>query len=154
MCELANVLGEVDAFGHKKLTGTAQYLAQAVNAKSGCKTRSVELSTLQRCGAHITSRVDITEAFQVGGAAVKAAFEGDSGKMVGLHRISSEPYQYITQLHDIRSIANFEKKVPREWITQDGTDVTQEFVAYMRPLIQAELTPIHVDGLPRHIYIK
>ena len=58
------------------------------------------------------------------------------------------------ELHDIHTIANFEKKVPGEWITPDGVGVTQEFLAYMRPLIQAELTPIYVDGLPRHIYIK
>ena len=98
--------------------------------------------------------VGITEAFQVGGAAAKAAFEGHSGEMVGLRRLSNDPYQCTTELHDIHTIANFEKKVPGEWITPDGVGVTQEFLAYMRPLIQAELTPIYVDGLPRHIYIK
>ena len=117
-------------------------------------THLIELSTLQRCSSHMASRVDITEAFQVGGAAAKAAFEGHSGEMVGLRRLSNDPYQCTTELHDIHTIANFEKKVPGEWITPDGVGVTQEFLAYMRPLIQAELTPIYVDGLPRHIYIK
>ncbi len=74
--------------------------------------------------------------------------------MVGLKRISNDPYQCTTELHDIHTIANFEKKVPDEWITPDGIGVTPEFLSYARPLIQAELTPIYVDGLPRHIYIK
>ena len=154
VCELADDVHAVDAFGHKALTGTARYLANVVARNLDTKTRCIELSTLQRCSSHMASRVDITEAFQVGGAAAKAAFEGHSGEMVGLRRLSNDPYQCTTELHDIHTIANFEKKVPGEWITPDGVGVTQEFLAYMRPLIQAELTPIYVDGLPRHIYIK
>ena len=154
VCELADDVHAVDAFGHKALTGTARYLANVVARNLDTKTRCIELSTLQRCAGHLTSRTDITEAYQVGGAAVKAAFEGVTGQMVALKRISNSPYQCTTELHDIHTIANFEKKVPGEWITPDGVGVTQEFLAYMRPLIQAELTPIYVDGLPRHIYIK
>ncbi|MBD5102498.1 MAG: 6-phosphofructokinase [Subdoligranulum sp.] len=154
VCELDGSEGAIDAFGHRALTGTARYLADLAQRNIGCKARAIELSTLQRCGGHVTSRVDITEAFQVGGAAAKAAFEGGTGMMVGLKRISNDPYQCTTELHDIHTIANFEKKVPDEWITPDGIGVTDEFLAYARPLIQAELTPIYVDGLPRHIYIK
>lgn len=153
VCELNDDVHSEDAFGHKSLTGTAHYLANRVAKELGCKARSIELSTLQRCGAHISSRVDVTEAFQVGGAAAKAAFEGHTGEMVAIRRISNDPYQYVTELHDIHDIANYEKKVPLEWITPDGTGVTAEFLAYVRPLIQAELTPIYVDGLPRHLYI-
>ena len=72
----------MDAFGHKQLQGTATYLANFLAAECGCKTRAVELSTLQRSASHMASRVDIDEAFMVGGAAVKAADEGDTGKMV------------------------------------------------------------------------
>lgn len=154
VCELDGSEGRIDAFGHRTLTGTARYLANLAQQNIDCKARAIELSTLQRCSGHLTSRVDITEAFQVGGAAVKAAFEGKTGMMVGLTRLSNDPYQCTTELHDIHTIANFEKKVPIEWITPDGIGVTQEFLAYVRPLIQAELTPIYVDGLPRHIYIQ
>ncbi len=154
VCELDGHEARTDAFGHHALTGTARYLADAATKQLGCRTRAIEFSTLQRCGSHITSRTDITEAFQVGGAAVKAAFEGHTGEMVGLTRISNDPYQYTTELHDVHTVANLEKKVPAEWITRDGVGVTQEFLAYVRPLIQAELTPIYVDGLPRHIYIR
>ena len=143
----------VDAFGHKSLTGTARYLANQVAAHLDTKTRSIELSTLQRCAAHMTSRTDITEAFQVGGAAAKAAFEGHTGEMIALKRLSNDPYQCTTEPHDIHEVANFEKKVPLEWVNADHTDMLPAFINYASPLIQAELTPVFINGLPRHIYI-
>ena len=115
------------------------------------RTRSVELSILQRCAGHLTSRTDITEAFQVGGAAAKAAFEGVTAKMVALKRLSNDPYQCTTELVDIDAVANYEKKVPVEWINEARTDMLPEFLAYARPLIQAELTPIYINGLTQHI---
>ena len=117
------------------------------------KTRCIELSTLQRCAGHLTSRTDITEAYQVGGAAAKAAFEGHTGEMVALDRISNAPYQCGTSLHPISEVANLEKKVPLEWVNADHTAMTDEFLAYALPLVQAELTPIYVEGLPHHIYL-
>ena len=138
----------VDAFGHKQLSGTAKYLADLVSEKFGCKSRAIELSTMQRCAGHLTSRVDITEAYQVGGSAVKAAFDGETGMMVTLKRESSDPYICTTGLYDVHKIANVEKKVPLEWITEDGTFVSKEMVNYIKPLIQAELTPIMITGQP------
>ncbi len=154
VCELAENLGNEDDFGHRILTGTGRFLANEISRRLGIKARGIELSTLQRCSSHVTSRVDITEAYRAGGAAVTAAYEGRTGQMVGFHRLSDHPYQCTTELSDIHSIANYEKKVPAEWITPDGFGVTEGFLSYARPLIQAELTPIYVDGLPRHIYIK
>ena len=142
----------VDAFGHKQLAGTARFLANKVAAEIGVKARAIEFATLQRCAAHMTSRTDITEAFNVGGAAVKAAFEDESGKVVVLKRISDDPYMCITETHDVHKIANIEKKVPLEWITDDDF-ITEDLIHYIRPLIQAELSPIMVDGLPRHLNI-
>ena len=153
VCELSNDAHFVDAFGHKSLTGTARYLSNCVAGALQTKTRSIELSTLQRCAAHMSSRTDITEAYQVGGAAAKAAFEGNTGKMVALERISNDPYQCTTKLVDIHLIANFEKKVPLEWVNAYHTDMTPEFLQYARPLIQSELTPVFIDGLPRHIHL-
>jgi 6-phosphofructokinase 1 len=151
--ELANHTEFVDSFGHKQLSGTARYLAELISEKYGCKTRPMELSSLQRCAGHLTSRVDITEAYQVGGSAVKAAFEGETGKMVILKRVSNDPYICTTDLYDIHKIANIEKKVPLEWITDDGTNVSDEFKNYIRPLIQAELTPVMITGQPRHLVL-
>ena len=149
--ELGEHTEYVDAFGHKLLSGTAKYLASLLSAKYGCKTRAIELSSLQRCAGHMTSRVDVTEAYQVGGSAVKAAFEGDTGKMITLDRVSNDPYICTTGLYDIHKIANIEKKVPLEWIINDGTYVSQEMINYIKPLVQAELTPIMINGQPRHI---
>ena len=152
VCELGNSVDFVDAFGHKQLSGTASYLASYIAGEIGCKTRAIELSTLQRSASHCSSRVDILEAYQVGGAAVKAADEGDSGKMVVLQRLSDDPYQCGTEVKDVHKIANDEKLVPREWVTEDGTYVTGEFISYVRPLIQGDVSPVMVDCIPRHLY--
>lgn len=153
VCELADDVHAVDAFGHKSLTGTARFLANTVAKRLDTKTRCIELSTLQRCAGHVTSRTDITEAYQVGGAAAKAAFEGHTGEMIALKRISNAPYQCTTELHPISEVANLEKKVPIEWINENHTNMTEDFISYALPLIQAELSPIYVEGLPHHIYL-
>ena len=151
--ELAQTSDYVDAFGHKQLSGTASYLAHVVAQEIGCKTRAVELSTLQRAASHCASRVDILEAYEVGGASMKAADEGDSGKMVVFVRTSDDPYQASTEVKDVHKIANDERLVPREWINKDGTWVTDAFLTYVRPLIQGDVAPIMVDGIPRHLYV-
>ena len=150
--DLDNSVEYVDAFGHKQLTGTARYLCNVVSTECGCKTRAIELSTLQRAASHCASRVDILEAYEVGGAAMKSADEGDSGKMVVIERLSDDPYQAGTEVKDVHKIANDERLVPREWISKDGTYVTNEFITYVRPLIQGDVGPIMVDGIPRHLY--
>ena len=154
VCELADHVDYVDAFGHKQLAGTARFLAAKVAEKYGVKTRAIELSSMQRCASHITARIDVTEAFNAGGAAVKAAFEGMSGQVITLKRVSEDPYMCITEPADVHFIANVEKKVPDEWITPDGTYVEDALIHYIRPLIQAEIAPLWVDGLPRHLILK
>ena len=152
LCDLVSTAGQLDAFGHKAiLSGTSRYLADLIHDNLGCKTRAIEFSTLQRCASHLSSRVDVSEAYQVGGAAVTAALAGESGKMASLKRLASRPDHSITEMIDINAVANFEKTVPLNWITPDGTHVTKEFYEYVRPLIQSELTPIYVNGTPRHV---
>lgn len=152
VCELGQSIDFVDPFGHKQLSGTANYLASYIAGEIGCKTRAIELSSLQRSASHCASRIDILEAYQVGGAAVKAADEGDSGKMVVIQRLSDDPYQSGTEVKDVHKIANDEKVVPREWVNKDGTYVTDEFITYVRPLIQGDVSPVMVDGIPRHLF--
>ena len=154
VCELSSHVDYVDAFGHKQLAGTARYLAGLIAQKYAVKTRAIELSSLQRCASHLQSRVDVTEAYNAGGAAVKAAFEGKSGQVIILQRISDDPYMCITESADVHFIANVEKKVPDEWITEDGTYVSKELIKYMSPLIQGEIAPLWVNGLPHHITLK
>lgn len=154
VCELSDNVQDVDSFGHKKLTGTARFLANECAKRLKTKTRAIELSTLQRCSGHLASRTDITEAYQVGGAAVLAAVSGQSGVAITLDRISDKPYQCKTGVVDVNKIANYEKKIPIEWINETHTDMEQAFLDYARPLIQAELPPFYVDGLPYHITLK
>ncbi|MDF2586727.1 MAG: 6-phosphofructokinase [Anaerocolumna sp.] len=154
VCELTDSAKYTDEFGHTMLTGAATYLANKAAGVLGCKTRAIELNTLQRCASHMASLVDITEAFQVGAAAVNAAFNGETGKMIILKRVSDNPYQCATDTFDIHKIANMEKKVPLTWIDREKDTVTNEFIEYVRPLIQEELTPIMIGGLPRHLNIK
>ena len=154
VCELGSSGDYVDAFGHKQLAGTATYLANFLAAECGCKTRAVELSTLQRSASHMASRVDIEEAFMVGGAAVKAADEGYIGNMVVIDRVSDDPYMASAGIYDVHRIANEEKLVPREWVNKEGNYVTKDFIDYVKPLIQGDVPPIMVDGIPRHLYLN
>lgn len=154
VCELSDDARYLDAFGHKSLTGTARYLSNLVARQLKVKTRCIELSTLQRCAGHITSRTDITEAYQVGGAGVKAAMEGITGQMITLHRVSDDPYQAITGMHPVEYVANLEKKVPAAWIDLGNLSVTEDAVRYVRPLVQAELPAFFIDGLVRHLSLK
>ena len=152
--ELSGGADYVDAFGHKQLQGTAAYLANFLRAETGCKTRSIEFSTLQRSASHMASRVDVDEAFMVGGAAVKAADEGDSGKMVVIDRVADDPYMSAAGIYDVHRIANNEKLVPRNWMNKEGNYVTDEFVNYVEPLILGDYQPFMVNGLPQHLVLK
>lgn len=150
VCELGSEKG-TDAFGHTMLTGTAAAIAAMLKKDLGIKTRAVELSTLQRCASHIASATDISESFKVGEAAVKAAAQGESGKMALLKRVSNDPYICVTDTADVREIANLAKEVPRSMINENGDNVTEEFIEYARPLIEGELSQLMVNGLPVHI---
>lgn len=151
VCELDKNSMEVDSFGHKMLGGTGNYLSRKIALELKCKSRAIELNTLQRCSSHIASRTDILEAFLAGGHAVKASFNGETGKVVTFERISNDPYFITTNLCDVNQIANVEKTIPLEWITEEGTYVSKTLINYIKPLIQGELNPFMVEGLPRHI---
>lgn len=153
VCQLRGGSDYVDPFGHTQLTGTASYLAGYLSSQIGCKTRAVELSSLQRSASHISSRVDVDEAFMVGGAAVKAADEGDTGRMVVIDRVSDDPYMSTAGIYDVHKIANNEKLVPRNWINREGTYVTEDFVDYVEPLILGDYQPFMVNGLPQHLVL-
>ena len=154
VCELGNASDFVDAFGHKQLSGCAATLANKVAAETGLKTRAVEFSTLQRAATHLASLTDINEAFQVGHDAVMAAEEGKTGMMITLDRNGDDPYQCGTSAYDIHAIANVERPVPAEWITEDGCDVNEGYEKYARPLIMGELQPLFINGVPRHLVRK
>ena len=145
-----------DGFGHAQLGGLAvklaNYLKERLNLK---KVRGIELSLLQRSAAHIASAVDIEEAYRVGKYAVEAAVSGATGQMVALEREDNLGlYSCKPVLLSLNSVANYEKKVPLEWITEDGNYVTNEFINYVLPLIQGEPKIPRSNSLPRYARLK
>lgn len=154
ICEYADADKTVDAFGHKQMGGTATYLTQYCEREFGCKTRAIEFSTLQRCAAHFASQTDVNEAFQSGDKAVEAALSGRTGLMATLLRANEEPYVCEIGLADVHNISNVERKVPLEWIIEDGSQVSDEFIRYCLPLIQGESMPVIENGLPKHLVLE
>ena len=154
VCELNDAARATDAFGHKQLSGCASTLASIIAKETGLKTRAIEFSTLQRAGTHLASLTDINEAELVGMEAVNAAKNNKTGMMVTLNRDNSKKYNCTTSLYDIHNIANIEKKIPLEWIDTKNNQMKKEFIDYAKPLIQGELLPIFVDGLPAHLTRK
>jgi 6-phosphofructokinase 1 len=147
--------GGTDSFGHKQLGGLAATLADLVKEKTGAKVRGIELSLLQRCAAHIASQTDIKEAFEAGKAAVEAAVAGKTGKMVAFKReTDGGGYACRTVLIPLEDAANYEKKVPLEWINKEGNGVTKEFIDYVLPLIQGEPERKLISSLPRFAKLK
>ncbi len=144
-----------DGFGHVQLGGLAAMLADICKQRLGIKVRGIELSLLQRCGAHLASQTDIDESFMSGKAAVENAMAGLTDKMVGFER-SYENGKYVckTKLLNLSEVANTEKKFPREWINAEGNGIEQPFVDYALPLIQGETRMKKVDGLPRFAKLK
>ena len=143
-----------DGFGHAQLGGLASMLAETVKQKLGAKVRGIELSLLQRCGSHLASKTDVEEAYLAGQAAVEAAAEGFTDKMVAFQCTRDGSYACKTVLEPLDIVANFEKKVPRAWINEAGTGVTQEFIDYVLPLIQGETDAPKENALPRFARLK
>ena len=153
ICEYSNDVG-TDTFGHKMLTGSGKYLENLVKERLGVKVRSVELNVCQRCSSSMLSKTDQKEAIASGAYGVKAALNGASGKMVAFERLDGDDYQIDYVLKDVNVICNQEKCVPAAWITADGSDVTEDFIRYARPLIQGEVTVPTENGVPKFAYRK
>lgn len=154
ICEYAGNAG-LDTFGHKMLTGCGKYLENVVKERLGVKVRSVELNVNQRCKAALASLTDIKEAAMAGSYGVKMCLSGETGKMITFWRMGDDnDYNIECGVVDCALVCNQEKVVPREWISEDGTDVKEEFLEYVRPLILGENKPILKDGLPVYVYRK
>jgi len=144
----------VDSFGHKQLGGTATVLANYLKKETGAKVRGIELSLMQRCASHCASQTDIDESFLAGQTAVIKAIEGMTDFMVGFERAPGDEYRCEIKMIPLNDVANTEKKVPLEWINEDGNFVLDGFVKYALPLIKEETQQTKVDGLPRFANLK
>lgn len=156
ICEYDSSVG-TDTFGHKMLAGCGKYLENLVRSRLGVKARSVELNVSQRCSVSMMSATDQMEAVTAGNFGVQAALNGETGKMVSFLRETGTDRSYSMKcsLEDVNAICNEEKTVPADWITADGSDVTQDFLDYAAPLIQGTVEiPLGADGLPDFVYRK
>lgn len=153
ICEYASDVG-VDNFGHKMLTGSGKYLENLVKEKIGVKVRSIELNVCQRCSCAHLSRVDLDEAVNAGIYAVQVAIAGETGKMITFIRNKSVPYELSYGTADVNIICNMEKPVPAEWIIGDGSDISNDFIDYARPLTQGYVELPTKNGIPLFAYRK
>ena len=140
-----------DQFGHSYIAGSAKVLEELVRDRIGCKVRSIELNLMQRCAAHLASATDLEESRMLGMKACQCALEKQGGQMASIRRISADPYRVEYTSVPVSEVANKEKKVPLSWITEDGHDVTEEMMAYLRPLILGEPAMQYENGIPVHI---
>ena len=154
VCEALGEAGARDSFGHAQLGGVAATLSNIIKAETGSKVRAVELSLMQRCAAHSASKTDIEETFEAGKQAVRAAVNGETDKMVCYARKPGDKYVCEYKLLPLELAANTEKTVPAEWIINNGTGISDEFVRYALPLIQGEPEMKKEDGLPRFARLK
>ena len=151
ICEYEAAAG-TDNFGHKMLTGCGKYLENLIRIRLGIKVRSVELNVSQRCSSVRQSLTDLTEAIEAGSFSVDAAIAGESGKMTAFVRTGDTPYTMACALVDVNEVCNKEKKVPISWITDNGTDVSEEFIQYVLPLIQGSVCLPEEKGIPVFAY--
>jgi ATP-dependent phosphofructokinase / diphosphate-dependent phosphofructokinase len=155
LSEMGGSFGK-DSFGHAQLGGAAEILRAIVESEVKVKCRTNKLGTCQRQAMHFASLTDVNEAYACGQAAVQAALRGISGKMVTLVRESEWPkYKCTTGLADLSAVANGEKKLPREFLDERGTAITDAMKTYLLPLLQGE-APITIgtDGLPVYVRLE
>jgi len=151
---VANSASGQDAFGHQQLGGVGDYLANLIEQNLAVKARSCKLGSGQRAAAHCSSQTDNDEAFMAGQAAVKAAMEGETDKMVILVRGEGEAYSCETGLAPLSEIANGVKEIPSDWISEDGVSMTAKFIKYAQPLIMGEVEVPFDNGVPAYVRLS
>jgi len=146
--------GVRDAFGHAQLGGVAPVIAALVKERLGYKYHWAVADYLQRAARHIASQVDVDQAYAIGQAAVKLALEGKNAVMPVIKRLSDDPYRWEIAEAALVDVANVEKTVPREYITEDGFGITEACRRYLAPLIGGEAYPPYKNGLPDYVRLK
>src|SRR3954462_2287685 len=146
--------GTKDAFGHAQLGGAAPVVANMVKQALGYKFHWAVADYLQRAARHIASKTDVQQAYDLGQKAVELALEGRNAVMPTVERVSDVPYQYRIGVAALADVANVEKFMPRDFITEDGFGITERCKRYLTPLIQGEDYPAYPNGLPVYVSLK
>jgi 6-phosphofructokinase 1 len=146
--------GTKDAFGHTQLGGVGPVVANMVREALGYKFHWAVADYLQRAGRHIAAKVDVEQAYAVGKAAVELAVKGVNAVMPTIVRKAAKPYKWTIGHVPLDQVANQEKKVPRDFVTEDGFGITDACRRYLEPLIAGEDYPPYKNGLPEYVKIK
>ena len=146
--------GLTDAFGHAQLGGVAPVVASMVKQDLGYKYHWAVADYLQRAARHIASKTDVDQAYAVGRAGVEFALAGQNAVMPAIIRKSNDPYQWVIEKAPLDQVANVEKMMPREYITDEGFGITEPCRQYLAPLIQGEDYPPYVNGMPQYVRLK
>jgi len=145
--------GSRDAFGHAQLGGVAPVVAQLVKSRLGYKYHWAVADYLQRAARHIASKTDVEQAYALGKAAVEFALAGKNAVMPTVVRLSDVPYEWEIGAAALADVANVEKKMPRDYITEDGFGITEACRRYLSPLIVGEDYPPYKNGLPQYVIL-
>ena len=143
-----------DAFGHAQLGGVAPQIARLITDRLKYKHHWAVSDYLQRSARHIASAVDAEQAYKLGAEAVKLALAGRNAVMPTVVRISDKPYRWKLGAAELKDVANVEKRMPRDFITDDGFHITRKCRSYLAPLIKGEDYPSYRDGLPDYVRLK
>jgi 6-phosphofructokinase len=146
--------GSRDAFGHAQLGGAAPVVANMLKDALGYKFHWAVADYLQRAARHLASESDVAQAYALGQAAVEFAIEGHNSIMPTVVRKSSDPYVWEIGEAPLSEVANVEKMMPREFITEDGFGITKLCKEYLYPLIEGEAYPPYRNGMPDYITMK
>ena len=143
-----------DAFGHAQLGGVGQVVAQLIQDRLGYKYHWALPDYLQRAGRHLASATDLAQAYALGAAAVDLALAGKNAVMATIERLSDAPYRWQIGEAPLSAVANVERKMPAEFIRDDGFHITPACRRYLQPLIEGEAPPPFRDGLPDYVRLK
>ena len=146
--------GTRDDFGHAQLGGAAPVVANLIKDNLGYKQHWAVADYLQRAARHLSSESDVEQAYALGKAAVEMALEGKNSVMPAVIRTSNNPYKWEIGSGELKDIANVEKMMPMEFISEDGFGITAQCREYLQPLIEGENYPPYKNGLPDYVVLK
>ncbi len=146
--------GTRDSFGHAQLGGAGPAIAELTQEALGIKYHWAVADYMQRSARHLASATDVAQAKALGEAAVELAVQGETGVMPTIERLSDEPYEWRIGTARLEDVANVEKTMPRNFISEDGFCITEAARTYLRPLIAGEDYPTYHQGLPQRAALK